>query len=119
LCRDTFTTKESAFADNLFIIKRNKSRERLIYEKLFISIFVSLNTKKGGDNGTNALLAKKITERIIQKVLMLPAAHSNVPTSLLISLVYSELRKIGKSFADHYMYYSEYRQQVARKMGLI
>lgn len=118
-CGKTFTTKENALADNLFVVKRNGKRERFIYEKLFISIFMAIRTKRNTDNGSNAKLAKKISEELIEAILHAPGQEKNITTSALIAATYLKLKKFGKLYADHYLYYSDFRLQVAMKDKLV
>ena len=117
-CDKTFTTKESALADNLFVVKRNGIRQRFVYEKLFVSIFSVLNSKKGGDHGNDAKLAKRITDQLIQKAIT-KSDDRNIATSSLIQLAFIHLKKVDSSFADQYAYYSPYRREVASRFGLI
>jgi transcriptional regulator NrdR family protein len=116
-CGALFTTRETALADNLFVIKKNSKRQRFMYEKVFISIFSALNTKQNSDNGTNAKHAKAITESVIKKII--EHQGKEVSTKMIIVMVYCELKKQGRLYADHYAYYSEYRLQIAIKEGLI
>lgn len=118
-CGKTFTTKESAVADNLFVIKRNGSRQRFVYEKLFASIFAALHTKKNSDNGDNAKRAKKLSAHVIEKVYGNSFGNKDVRTSALIILIYKELKKSGQLYADHYIYYSDFRLQTAMKEKLV
>jgi transcriptional regulator NrdR family protein len=118
-CGAVFTTHETALADNLFVVKKNKRRQRFMYEKTFISIFSALNTKKNNDNGTNAKLAKEITLSVIRKIIQEQKQGRIISTRLLIITIYKELKKRGRLFADHYIYYSEYRLQTALAEKLI
>lgn len=108
-CDKVFTTRETVLADNLFVIKKNGKRQRFMYEKMFISIFSALQTKKNNDNGDNAKQAKKIALLVTQKIIQETKKGNEVSTKTLIITIYNELKKHGKLFADHYMYYSEYR----------
>lgn len=109
-CGATFTTTELGFAQNLFISKRNAKRQRFIYEKLFVSIFVSIDKGKANDNGSNAKLAKEITDNVIASLLQLKS--KDVATSTIIEIAYSKLQKINPYFAERYIFYSEYRMKV-------
>ncbi len=117
-CNKIFTTKETSTSDNLFVIKRNKIRQRLVYEKLFISIFTVLSMKKGSDNGDNATMAKNIAHTVIKQICALPNSSKNVHTSTIILLVYKELKKHAQSYAEHFISYSSYRREVAKKAGV-
>jgi len=110
-CAKIFTTKESGIADNLFVIKRNGSRQRFIYEKLFVSIFTVVNAGKYRDNGNDAKLAKKISARILKK-LFAAAEGKDIKSKILIALAYDELKKVHRSYADRYITYSDYRLKV-------
>lgn len=109
-CKMTFTTKEFGFADNLFVIKRNGKRQRFVYEKLLVSIFTSIDKGRDNDNGSGALIAKKITDSAIYKMLNLKT--KDVSTKLVIEIVFTELVKINPYFGERYMYHSEYRTKV-------
>jgi len=111
-CKKIFTTKESPIADNLFVLKRNGSRQRFIYEKIFTSIFKVINTGKNRDSGDDAKLAKKISEHVIEKLFSI-SNNRVVSSKSIIELVYKELKKINLSFADIYIAYSDYRIGVA------
>lgn len=111
-CKKIFTTKESAVADNLFVIKRNGIRQRFIYEKLFASIFRVINTGKNRDSGDDAKLAKKISELIVRKLFSI-SSNKTISSHTIIELVHKELKKNNSSFADMYIAYSDYRIKVA------
>ena len=106
-CKETFTTKELGFADNLFFIKRNGKRQRFVYEKLLVSIFTSIDMGKDNDNGSLALLAKGITDAVIGEILKLK--KKDVATSLVILITYTTLTKENPYFGERYMYHSLYR----------
>ena len=118
-CGSVFTTRETALADNLFVTKKSKKRQRFVYEKLLVSIFSALNTKANSDNGTNAKLAKDIADSVIAKVIQQQAEKTGMTTRAIIIAVYRELKKRGRLYADHFAYYSEYRLQVLVQEGLI
>lgn len=117
-CARVFTTKESSVADNLFLVKRNGSRQRFVYEKLFASIFAILNSGKKRDSGDAALRAKKIARSVVA-TLFTSAEKKDVPTKKVIELVYKELKKAGQPYADAYAAYSEYRAKVLIQTGLM
>lgn len=98
--------------DNLFVLKRNGRRQRFVYEKLFVSIFSAINIGKKRDNGDNAKLSKKITEKIMKK-LFSGATNKNVTSKAIIESVYAELKKINQAYADLYVSYSDYRLKIA------
>lgn len=118
-CNAVFTTRETILADNLFVVKKNKRKQRFMYEKMFISIFSALNTKKNNDNGENAKKAKEIAALVISKIIQEIRRGNEVSTRTLIITIYKELKKQGRLFADHYIYYSEYRLQTAITEQLI
>lgn len=107
-CGRIFTTKESATADNLFVLKRNGSRQRFTYEKLFVSVFTAINAKKNSDKGDDAKLAKKISEKITHKLFAV-SSDKLIESKKIIDLVYKELKRIDNSYAGRYMTYSDYR----------
>lgn len=98
-------------ADNLFVVKRKGSRQRFVYEKLFASIFTVINMGKFRDNGDDAKLAKKITQRIIKK-LFAASINQNIATKVIIELAHAELKKISSSYGDRYGSYSDYRLKI-------
>jgi transcriptional repressor NrdR len=106
-CSTVFTTTESPFADNIFVIKRSGKRQRFIYEKLLVSIAYSLEQGKSRDHGTEALSAKKITNQIIEDVLQ--SGKKDTSTAFLIMSAYTHLKEVSVFSADRYMYYSEFR----------
>lgn len=114
-CGQTFTTKEDGYTDNLFVIKSSGKRQRFVYEKLFISIFTSLNIRKHPDNGTNAVLAKNVTERVIKKIYKTHGIK-DVESSIIAHLTYHELNITEKTCAEHYAFYSDNRQKVILKL---
>ena len=118
-CGRVFTTRESAKADNLFVIKRNGQRQRFLYEKLFVSIFAAIFVGKNADSGDAAKRAKKIAERVIRKIYASPDGKNAIATSAMIVLVFQELKKIGSSYASQYAHYSDYRLKVALKEKLL
>ncbi len=111
-CKKVFTTKESAMADNLFVLKRNGSRQRFVYEKLFVSIFTVINIGKNKDNGNDAKLAKKISQKIMKK-LFAASLNKNIASKTIIELACAELKKTGAAYADRYISYSDYRIKIA------
>ncbi len=111
-CKAVFTTHEGSLSDNLFLIKRNGKRQRFIYEKLFASLFVVLDSGKERDNGRQAVLAKAIAEDIVKKI---RSAHvKTVTTKEVIQIVHKELTKVSVHFADTYMLYSRYRRDILK-----
>jgi transcriptional regulator NrdR family protein len=117
-CGKTFTTRETSVGDNLFVIKRNGSRERFVYEKFFASIYAVIRTGKNSDSGDSAKMAKEITHTVLEQVFK-ENRGKEVRTSKIIELSYKELRKISRSFAFAYGTYSEYRSKRLTQMGFM
>ena len=113
-----FTTKESAIADNLFVIKRNGSRQRFVYEKLFTSIFVVINARKNRDNGDDAKNSKMVADKIIVRMF---STHNKkeILSKTIVELAYKELKKLSTAYADSYIAYSDYRFRVGLQFGMI
>ncbi|MBC7982039.1 hypothetical protein H7X65_03100 [Candidatus Parcubacteria bacterium] len=111
-CLRIFTTKEESLSDNLFVLKRNKSRQRFVYEKLFVSIFTSLQIGKYNDNGDLAKLSRNMTLKILKQ--LFKAGELNVKTSSIIKLAYKALKTENISAGYKYRNYSKYRIEVLR-----
>lgn len=105
-----FTTEETAQGNNLFIEKRSGKRQRFVYEKLFTSLVYAFEKGKGSDRGDQALLAKKLIQKIIGH--MMDLGRREVTTALLITLCYGELDREHPNAAERYMHYSLYREKV-------
>lgn len=118
-CGRVFTTRETARGDNAFVIKRNGARQRFMYEKVFASIFAVLSVRKDRDNGDNAALAKRLSERVLDGIAPMLGETNEVPTGEIIALVYKELKPVSKVLADYYLHYSDYRLQIAVARGLV
>jgi transcriptional repressor NrdR len=114
-CYEIFTTSEHAYDNNVFVIKRNKYKTRMIYEKLFVSIFMSFQHTKYFDGGNTALKCKKISDLVTKKILSLrkKVIHSRD----IIFIVYKELLKVDKFAAEKYKNYSEYRLKNLTRAG--
>jgi transcriptional repressor NrdR len=106
-CREIFTTSETFSYDSLFVIKRNLSRRRFVYEKLFASILVAITGGKGSDMGDDAVKAKMVARQIIQDLFLLKSKY--VSTKDIIRAAYAALYKENEFFARKYAMYSEYR----------
>lgn len=117
-CGNIFTTKESAVADNLFVLKRNNSKQRFVYEKLFASVFVSVNNRKNSDNGDDAKLTKRIVESIIEKVFS-NSRNKTISSKTIVQVIYKELKKIDRSYADRYASYSNFRLKTLLQLGVV
>ena len=116
-CKNTFTTREGTFLDNLFLIKRNGKRQRFLYEKLFASIFSALNFGKERDSGSQSLVARDIAYTAID-VLRAPQIKTTSTKEVIIT-VYKELMKVNQHAAYSYMFYSSYRRDVLKRIGTI
>lgn len=106
-CSKVFTTKENSLSDNLFVIKRNKSRQRFVYEKLFVSIFTSLQIGKYNDNGDLAKLSRDMTLGILKHIFK--KGELNVNSIDIIKLTYKALMSENISAGYKYRNYSKYR----------
>lgn len=113
-CDSLFTTREGTFLDNLFLIKRSGKRQRFIYEKLFASIFLSLDAGKNRDSGKQAVLAKAVAYSVVDG--LRDMRQKTIKTSDVIQIVYKELLKVNYHVADTYMFYSEYRRNILKSM---
>lgn len=117
-CGKTFTTRETPIGDNLFVTKRNGSRQRFVYEKFFASIYNVVHAGKNRDSGDAAKIAKKVTQTVLEQIFM-NIKSKNIPTRKIIELSYKELRKINRAFAFAYGTHSEYRSKSLTQMGLM
>lgn len=102
----------------MFVIKRNGSRQRFVYEKLFASIFVVLNARKNRDSGNDAKFAKKVTGKVVDRLFGV-SENKEVSTKKIIELVYLELKKNKPTLADTYASYSDYRIKTMLALGLM
>lgn len=110
-CKRVMTTQERLNLESLFVTKRNGTRQRFIYEKLFVSIFTAIDGRKHRDNGDNALLAKRVAETVVEKLLALPNLEE-LSTGDIIRAIYAVLIDEDPLHAERYAYYSEYRRAV-------
>ncbi len=111
-CGLIFTTEEHAVPWNIVLLKRNGKKQHFVYEKLFVSIFLSLDKGKERDNGDQAILAKEITEKIIKELIR---SQKVVPTSYVVICVYKALYKVNRHTANVYRFYSPKRDEILRK----
>lgn len=109
-CSAVFTTKESPLGDNLFMVKRNSRRQRFFYEKLLVSIVYAVERGKDNDRGNQAKLAKLIAEKILAA--LFKKRSKEVQTSEITKLCYTLLYKENRYFAERYMHYSVYRENI-------
>jgi len=117
-CEKTFTTRETSVGENLFVIKRNGSRQRFVYEKLFASIYHTIYNGKKRDSGDAAKTSKKVAETILRQ-LFAKNSTKNVSTKRIIELSYKELKKINRTLAIAYGKYSEYRFKTLTQSGFM
>ena len=113
-CKEVFTTQESFSYDSLFVIKRNLSRKRFIYEKLFASVFDALSGGKDHDMGDSALKAKRLSQDIIDDLLGIRSKY--ISSKEIIIATYKALHKENSFFATKYSMYSEYRMDTVKKL---
>ncbi|MFZ3044057.1 MAG: hypothetical protein WA058_03040 [Minisyncoccia bacterium] len=117
-CGKTFTTRETSIGDNLFVLKRNGSRQRFVYEKFFASIYYITHSGKGRDSGDAAKIAKGVADAVLKQVFK-SGIDKNISTKKLIELTYLELRKVSRTFAFSYGTHSEYRSKTLTKLGFM
>jgi transcriptional repressor NrdR len=111
-CKEVFTTNEVFSYDSLFVIKRNLTRRRFVYEKLLASILMSITGGKGSDMGDDALKARDIAHKVIEDLFLLKSKY--VSTKDIIHATHKELEKVHEFFARKYAMYSEYRMKVLK-----
>ena len=109
-CKQTFTTTESALAENLFVVKKSGRRQRFTRDKLFVSIFTALDEGKYRDNGDLALKTSEITTEICKKIL--ETRQRNIATADIIKFAHTELLLHSEFLAEKYALYSLYRKSV-------
>lgn len=109
-CDEIFTTSEHFSYDSWFIIKRNLTRKRFVYEKLFVSILNAINTGKGRDQGDDAVHAKIITNSVIHQLFIIKSKY--IATKEIIRIAHEVLGKEDAFFALRYVMYSEFRLKV-------
>lgn len=109
-CGEVFTTDESFSYDSWFVVKRNLTRKRFVYEKVFVSILNAISAGKGKDQGDDAMLAKKIVGEVVEKLFEFKSKY--VSTKDIIRVSHERLQKEDSFFALRYAMYSEYRMKV-------
>ncbi len=109
-CKEVFTTSEHFSYDSLFVIKRNLTRKRFVYEKLFASILNAISAGKGRDQGDDAMKAKALTKEVIHELFLIKSKY--VSTKDIIRAVHHILQKEDAFFALRYVMYSKYRLKV-------
>lgn len=114
-CNEVFTTTEHFSYDSLFVIKRNLTRKRFVYEKLFVSILNAISTGKGRDQGDDAVYAKNITHHVIEKLFEIKSKY--ISTKDILRATHSCLEKEDSFYALRYAMYSKYRLKVLKAKG--
>ena len=109
-CKQVFTTSESFSYDSLFVVKRNLTRKRFMYEKLFASILMSTLGEKDTDMGDMATFSKQITEKVVKDLFLFNSKY--VSTKDIIKSTYHQLSLSNDFFAKKYAMYSRYRLYV-------
>jgi transcriptional regulator NrdR family protein len=109
-CKEIFTTTEGFSYDSLFVVKRNLTRKKFVYEKLFTSILMAVIGGKGTDMGDAAVMAKNITKKVIEDIFLLKSKY--VSTKEIIQYSYHQLSLENDFFAHKYATYSPYRLYV-------
>lgn len=111
-CDRVFTTSEHFSYESFMVVKRNLTRQRFVYEKLFVSLLSAIKGGKGRDKGREALLTKEMTEKVLRKMLGLESKY--VSTKDIIRFAYDTLHKQDPFFAERYAMYSPYRLKVSK-----
>ena len=111
-CREIFTTTEHFSHDSISVVKRNLSRKRFVYEKLFTSILNAISAGKGRDQGDDAMKAKLLTKETIEKLFLIKSKY--ISTKDIMRAAHSVLEKEDTFFALRYAMYSKYRLKVLK-----
>jgi transcriptional repressor NrdR len=112
-CNETYTTTEVFSVDALFVVKRNLSRKRFVYEKLFTSILNAVIGGKIRDQGDDAAKAKRMCAVIIEKIIALNSKY--IATKEIVRFAYEALAKEDSFYATRYAMYSDFRLRVIKK----
>lgn len=113
-CKRVFSTYEVPSLDFLIIKKRNGRRTRYASHKILASIFDACASGKGTDGkmrdrGDAAGTAKKLLERIEQKILT--SGKTILSTKDLVRLVGSELESSDRAAFYRYAAFSPHKQE--------
>ncbi len=111
-CAEVFTTSEHFSFDSLYVVKRNLTRKRFVYEKLFASVLNAVGAGKGRDQGDDAMKAKALTKEIITNLFMIRSKY--VSTKDIIKAAHIVLEKEDSFFALRYAMYSQFRLKVLK-----
>ena len=106
-CGEIFTTIERISYNSFFVVKRNLSRKRFTYEKLFSSVLNAIAAGKGRDQGDDAMKAKRIASDIIAKLFTLRSMY--ISSKDIIRATHHVLEKEDSFFALRYATYSQHR----------
>lgn len=117
-CKEIFTTQEEASLHSFFVIKRNFSKQRFVYEKLFVSLLLSILDGKESDRGDVALYTKKIIDEIMKKYIQ-ENKSKNFTSKEIIIRVFMRLSKENKMWGLRYGLYSVYRKKVLESKHLL
>lgn len=109
-CKEVFTTSEQLSQTALFVIKRNLTRKRFVYEKLFTSLLMAVIGEKGADMGNAAILAKEVAQKVVEDLLQYKSKY--ISTKDIIEKAYYQLSMVNDFYAKKYAMYSRYRMQV-------
>ncbi len=109
-CGQIFTTTEAFSHDSLFVVKRNLSRKRFVYEKLLTSILMAVIGGKHTDMGDSALISRGVAHKVIERLFLFKSKY--VSTKDIIESTYHELSLVNSFFAHKYLVYSPYRIKV-------
>jgi transcriptional repressor NrdR len=113
-CDEIFTTEEIPAYSSFFVVKRNLTRKRFVYEKLFASILYAISGGKDKDMGADALLARDITTEVIKKLMTFTSKY--ISSKEIIVDTYKVLHKKDVFFASRYAMYSVHRMRVIEKI---
>lgn len=111
-CGEVFTTTEHFSYDSIFVVKRNLTRKRFVYEKLFASVLNAISAGKARDQGDDALKTKSLTKEIIDRLFMIKSKY--ISTKDIIRAAHLVLTKEDPFFALRYAMYSAYRMKVLK-----
>jgi transcriptional repressor NrdR len=111
-CKEIFTTTEHFSFDSLFVVKRNLTRKRFVYEKLFASILNAVSAGKGRDSGDDAMKAKRLTKEVTDKLFTFKSKY--VSTKDIMRFAHEVLEKEDTFYALRYAMYSKYRLKVLK-----
>jgi transcriptional regulator NrdR family protein len=112
VCKEVFTTREQVSASAWMVVKRNLSRRRFVYEKLYASLLAAVGNGKHRDQGDDALLAKRLAEEVLVDLRTIQSKY--ISTKDIIRACYKALLEEDQFFALRYKMYASYRTQVLK-----